>query len=114
MKRLSFEDCKRIQAETTRTIPFPLWGVEVVVKKLELDDLAAVQAMTAGTDSEESNKEAEVLVCALAIVNDDGTQPYNTAEGKDALRLLDEVMRKVIANTAMGLVGLDGVKLKNS
>lgn len=114
MKRMSFDDCKRIQAEATRTIPFPHWNVEVVVKKLGLDDLAAVQAMTAGADSAENNKEAEVLVCALAIVNDDGTQPYNTAEGKDALRLLDEVMRKVISNTAMGLVGLDGVSPKNS
>lgn len=114
MKRMDFEDCKRIQGESRRLLPFPTLGVEVLVQKLSLDDLAAVQAVTGGADNADTNKEGEVLICALAIINDDGTQPYNTAEGKDALRLLDDVMRKVIANTALGMVGLDGVKLKNS
>lgn len=114
MKRLSFEDCKAIQAEDRRRVVFPTRDVEVVVKTLSIDEVAEVQAATGGADDEAANKEAEVLVCALAIINDDGTQPYNTAEGKDAIRLLHDGMRKRIANTALGMIGLDGIALKNS
>jgi hypothetical protein len=120
VKPLTIEACDEIAAKNTQTINFPGSGYSVTVKKLGLPELeeialaapAAVERY--GGDGEEANKEVEVLMCSLAIVDDSERLTHNSEEGRAALSKLPAGMRKKIATTMAGLVGCDGIEAKNS
>lgn len=116
MKPLTIEGCHEVAAVCTYEVVFPLHGVKVTVRKLDLDDCAKVAAVAEGKDENDpgANKTTEVMVCSLAMIDEAGAQTHNSDDGREALALLPDPMRKRISNAALGLIGLDGVTLKNS
>lgn len=119
MKPLTIEACDEIAAKNTETVNFPGHGVSVTVRKLELSELEQIALATPvavakhGGDNEDANKEVEVLMCSLAIVDATEQQTHNSEEGRAALAKLPAGMRKKIVTRIAGLVGCDGIEAKN-
>jgi hypothetical protein len=120
VKPLTIEGCDEIAAKNTHTLKFPGHGVSVTVRKLELPELEQIALATPlamaqhGGDNEAANKEVEVLMCSLAIVDANEQQTHNSEAGRAAIAKLPDGMRKKLATTIAGLVGCDGIDAKNS
>lgn len=114
MKPLTPEACSQVAQETTKKILFPTLGYEVLVRRLGLNELAAIHSVVGEEESREASDEGDVWITSLAIVDESGNQPYATDDGRKALRLLPPGMCKRISRVALGMIGLDAVALKNS
>lgn len=109
MKSLKVGDkCKREDE-----IAFPKQGYKVRVRALSVSETLEANTL-ANAINENDEVQAEIAICSLGILDDDGKQAFNSDEGRATIADLPEMMRRRISSAILGLTGLDGVSLKNS
>ena len=119
MNRLTIEESNAMAQRTTKDLIFPTNGVKVTLKRFTLDECAQIEEVTKaalatyGGDTPEANRQVDVFICSLALIDEHGNHTHNSDEGRASLEHLPDLMRKRIRNVAMGMVGLDGVEPKN-